>query len=142
MASSYTTNYQLPIWAASDSFLRTEFNDANQKIDAAIAQCGNCHMVTGSYVGTGVRSVSLDFADSLGAAPKLLIVRAAGDDSGGQGLILMPGMTRTFYTLAHSMNSSYFLDLIWTATGVSWSGDSAHAALCENGVTYFYLALG
>ena len=142
MASNYTTNYELPIWAASDSFLRTEFNDANQKIDAAIAQCGNCHMVTGSYVGTGVRSVSLDFADSLGAAPKLLIVRAAGDDSGGQGLILMPGMTRTFYTLAHSMSSSNFLDLTWTATGVSWSGGTEELALCEDGVVYLYLALG
>ena len=37
MASNYTTNYQLPLWAADDAFLRTEFNDANQKIDAALA---------------------------------------------------------------------------------------------------------
>ena len=38
MASDYTSNYQLPIWAPEDSFLRTEFNDANQKIDAAITE--------------------------------------------------------------------------------------------------------
>ena len=37
MASNYTTNYELPIWAADDAFLRTEFNEANQKIDAALA---------------------------------------------------------------------------------------------------------
>ena len=36
MASNYTTNYELPIWAADDAFLRTRFNDANQKIDAAL----------------------------------------------------------------------------------------------------------
>ena len=142
MASNYTEHYQLPIWAPEDSFLREEFNDANQKIDAAIAQRGNCRMVTGSYVGTGGRSVSLDFADSLGAAPKLLIVRAADNESSGQGLILMPGMTRTFYTLAHSLNSANYLDLQWTATGVSWSGGSPEVAFCEEKVTYLYLALG
>ena len=36
MASNYTENYQLPIWAADDAFLRTEFNDAHEKIDGAI----------------------------------------------------------------------------------------------------------
>ena len=38
MASNYTENYQLPLWAADDAFLREEFNDANQKIDAAICE--------------------------------------------------------------------------------------------------------
>ena len=42
MASNYTTNYELPLWAADDAFLRTEFNDANQKIDAALE--GNLHL--------------------------------------------------------------------------------------------------
>ena len=37
MASNYTTNYELPLWEPQDSFLRTEFNEAHQKIDAAIA---------------------------------------------------------------------------------------------------------
>ena len=37
MATNYTENYQLPLWAADDAFLRTEFNDAHEKIDAALA---------------------------------------------------------------------------------------------------------
>ena len=37
MASEYTANYELPIWAADDAFLREEFNEANQKIDGALA---------------------------------------------------------------------------------------------------------
>ena len=57
MASSYTTNYELPIWAADDAFLRTEFNEANEKIDAALGVLAqstcNCRIVTGSYTGTG-----------------------------------------------------------------------------------------
>ena len=34
--ASYTTNYQLHQWEASDSFLRTDFNTDFQKIDAAV----------------------------------------------------------------------------------------------------------
>ena len=36
MASNYTTNYALPLWEPQDSFLRTEFNEAHQKIDDAL----------------------------------------------------------------------------------------------------------
>ena len=36
MASNYTENYGLCQWEAGDSFVRTEFNQDNQKIDAAI----------------------------------------------------------------------------------------------------------
>ena len=36
MASNYTTNYQLNQWEAGDQVLRTEFNQDNQKIDAAL----------------------------------------------------------------------------------------------------------
>ena len=34
--ATYTSNYQLHQWEASDSFLRTDFNTDFQKIDAAI----------------------------------------------------------------------------------------------------------
>ena len=37
VASNYTTNYQLNQWEAGDQVLRTEFNQDNQKIDAALA---------------------------------------------------------------------------------------------------------
>ena len=36
MASSYTENYGLCQWEAADSFIRTEFNGDNQKVDAAL----------------------------------------------------------------------------------------------------------
>ena len=38
MASNYTTNYELPLWAADDAFLCTEFNDAHEKIEDALAE--------------------------------------------------------------------------------------------------------
>ena len=36
MASNYTANYGLCQWEAADSFIRTEFNQDNAKIDAAL----------------------------------------------------------------------------------------------------------
>ena len=37
-----TQHYQLNQWAADDQVLRTDFNADNAKIDAALAQKGNC----------------------------------------------------------------------------------------------------
>ncbi len=61
MASNYTENYQLPLWAADDSFLRAEFNDANQKIDDVLGTIPK--VVTGTYGGdeTANRSIALGF---------------------------------------------------------------------------------
>ena len=36
MATNHTTNYNLNLWEASDKFVREEFNENTQKIDAAI----------------------------------------------------------------------------------------------------------
>ena len=38
MATNYTTNYGLCQWEPGDNFLRTEFNQDNAKIDAALAE--------------------------------------------------------------------------------------------------------
>ena len=53
MASNYTTNYELPLWEPQDSFLRTEFNDANQKIDAGLTAANAERIHVGSYTGDG-----------------------------------------------------------------------------------------
>ena len=70
MASNYTENYQLPLWAADDAFLRTEFNDANQRIDAALASASADRMFVGSYTGNGQNNRTIQ----LPCTPKLLIV--------------------------------------------------------------------
>ena len=71
MATNHTTNYQLNQWEAADQVLRTDFNDDNAKIDAAltglaakntelegavaaaVAGAGNCRMELFTYTGTG-----------------------------------------------------------------------------------------
>lgn len=75
MASNYTENLGLCQWEATDHVLRTEFNEDNQKIDAAlgkmaeygdtiaqhtttIARLGNCQIHTRNYTGNGVAGPS------------------------------------------------------------------------------------
>lgn len=41
MASNYTEQYKLCQWEATDQVLRTDFNEDNQKIEAAIKEVRN-----------------------------------------------------------------------------------------------------
>ena len=138
--ASYTTNYQLHQWEASDSFLRTDFNTDFQKIDAAIKgvetaantalalkadkmeltqACGaldeaKCETLTGSYTGNGANTRTID----LGCAPRAVFV--------GE-FLAVPGMT-----------SNYLLSL--TASGFQVR-DSLGTSTNSSGETYYYLAL-
>ena len=138
--ASYTTNYQLHQWEASDSFLRTDFNTDFQKIDAAIKgvetaantalalkadkteltqACGaldeaKCETLTGSYTGNGANTRTID----LGCSPKAVFV--------GE-FLAVPGMT-----------SNYLLSL--TASGFQVR-DSLGTSTNSSGETYYYLAL-
>lgn len=67
MSTNHTTNYNLNQWLATDQVKRTEFNEDNAKIDAALKNLadqvtehgqelvnfGNCEIETFSYTGTG-----------------------------------------------------------------------------------------
>ena len=62
-----TANFQLTQWEKTDRILMEEFNSDNEKIDTALksnadgvaalqtalASCGNCKIVYGTYTGTG-----------------------------------------------------------------------------------------
>ena len=62
MASNYTTNYELPLWEPQDSFLRTEFNDANQKIDDALIQLSYIQVAKATLETMG-QTLTLDVSD-------------------------------------------------------------------------------
>lgn len=52
MASNYTEKYGLCQWEATDAVLRTDFNEDNQKIDAALkTQAGNISNLTAQMAG-------------------------------------------------------------------------------------------
>ena len=91
--ASYTTNYGLHQWKATDNFLRTDFNADFEKIDEALGT--KPELVSGSYTGDGTasRTIPLDFT------PKALYLCTetgqAYDSSNGSstsyGGLVLPG---------------------------------------------------
>ena len=85
MSTNKTTHYQLNQWEAEDKVLRSEFNEDNQKIDAALAGLvsqlvGKAdktelaalpRILIGSYTGTGTTTKT---HYSLGARPKVVLL--------------------------------------------------------------------
>ena len=110
--ATYTANYQLHQWVPEDNFLRTDFNQDFQKIDAALAGLeagkvgpealeplksdiasvrsianGKAAVAMGSYAGNG----TLPRTISLGYTPKAVFVSISGNvltalNSGGAPL--------------------------------------------------------
>ena len=94
--ATYTTNYGLHQWEASDDFLRTDFNTDFAKIDAALGEKadgedlaevenlaeGKCRVVTGCYTGSGTSERTI----TLGFRPKVVAVDNMGSFSSGYEL--------------------------------------------------------
>ena len=66
--ATYTANYGLHQWEASDNFLRTDFNTDFGIIDGALGE--KAEFVTGAYAGDGAAARTV----SLGFTPKAVLV--------------------------------------------------------------------
>ena len=84
--ANYTAHYHLHQWEPEDSFLRGDFNEDFQKIDAGLAGRGDCSLLFGSYVGP-VRAYRTYTGDSSqGALGKLRFMPrclSEGEHAGG-----------------------------------------------------------
>ena len=70
----YTQNYPLPLWDKEDAVLRTDFNENNQKIDAALGAAGNCRIACGTYTGTGNYGVDNPNTLTFDFTPKVVFI--------------------------------------------------------------------
>ena len=149
MSTNHTANYDLCQWEATDQVLRTDFNQDNAKIDAALAShaaeiagFGNCQIETGSYVGAGDTSNSLTFS----GVPLLVFVQAvSGNPCWG---ILLNGCE---YVITYVADQRDECVSTVTACTASWEGNTVsfyrHVSNYErnvlngNGQTYRYVAL-
>lgn len=133
---NYTENHHLPQWASSDRVLRSDFNDAMASIDTALAACGNCKIVFGTYTGNGDYSQSplLQF-DSTPIALFLL--------GGGYSVWMLQGSGT--WSFAHDSGISTPIGARWENNSVCWwYAGNAHTAaemLNKEGTVYKYLAL-
>ena len=167
MATNPTTNYQLNQWEPTDQVLRTDFNADNAKLDAAladlanskadqsgldalsatvaghtaaIAQCGNCKIVYGTYVGTG--TYGQDFPSTLTFDYKSLLVSIMPADTSSMSVAIGFHAVRGsnfLYTLADSFNSDVTLN--WQDKALSWWGSSSSYQYNMQNQAYCYVAL-
>ena len=88
-----TENLKLNVWEKTDPIHAKDFNDNFQTLDSAVQVCSK--IAYGSYVGTGYNGENhpnrLDFADTLGTAPKIVFVIS---DTGAYQLSMLHGMTQ------------------------------------------------
>ena len=92
MSTNHTTNYDLNQWEGTDKVLRTEFNEDNAKIDAALkanadaiaanmaamALKGNCKLEYFTYTGTGKSGANNPTVYTFSKAPVLFL--ACGEE--------------------------------------------------------------
>ena len=154
MASNHTTNYNLNQWEATDKVLRTEFNEDNAKIDAALkanaaaidtletqlvsglAGTGNCQIELKTYTGNGKYGEYQPTRLTFSAVPALVLIfgyRAICVHRGGS----FSG------TLSASTGSGTGVDNIsfsWSGNTVSFYSNNPGAQLNADGQTYWAVA--
>ena len=142
MASNYTTNYELPLWAADDAFLRTEFNDAHEKIEDALTETAENipKIAVGSYVGDGRMGFSNSIQIEIGFAARLVLIMRESGNSQATALFLRPCKIGAVIA-----NGNCAPGLTWTSTGVSWCANDIYGAggvMNEKNTTYHWWAIG
>lgn len=137
-----TSNYQLNQWAESDRILRTDFNSDNAKIEAALADlteavagCGNCQIVYGSYVGAGNYGSTHPNSLTFSGQPLLVLVL---DDRLGAIAALVHGAPCA--TLMYPRDNIREMDLVWSGNSVSWNSDSTVNQMNVSTRHYYFIA--
>ena len=132
-----TGKYGLSQWDAEDRILREDFNADNAMIEAAleaqaaaIANCGNCKIVTGNYAGNNKTGPSNPVTLTFPVAP--LAVFVIGDRA---MIALRPNPT------GHITDGG-IVNLRWTGANLAWyHNDNAYLQMNVSGTTYYYIAL-
>lgn len=134
MASGQTANFGLNQWAAEDKVIRTEFNEDNAKIDAALPR-----MITGNYSGTGTKNI---IHYEIGAKPKLLLLMTDNSQNAGDCLGLAIDGACAFIQKTGSCRRLIGNYITFSADGFSInhsvSGDAQYGFNAQGYRTYYW----
>ena len=151
-----TSNYQLSQWDAEDRIQREDFNGDNAKVDAAlkaqsdeitaltsaVALCGNCKIVYGSYTGTGTYGSANPCSLTFEHRPVLVYVQGASKQSSDDKKLRM--LRPATWAAGWEGNTYWANTVIWTEKGVKWYNSTQYtSALVQfntNGEVYYYIA--
>ena len=148
-----TANFQLTQWEKTDRILMEEFNSDNEKIDTALkssadgvaalqtalASCGNCKIVYGTYTGNGKSGSANPNKLTFDGKPVLVIVQAQSNTTNYDfHLRLVRGCG---WAVGDRGNYSYTNSVAWGENFVSWTNDDAETQFNLHGSVYSYIAL-
>lgn len=155
MATNHTSNYQLCQWEATDQVLRTDFNEDNAKVDAAlkglstsvqqhstqisqinqkVAALGNCQLYQSSYTGTGTVTSTLTF-------PHKPILIHITNSTAGHFFIAAQGASKVMALTGGDLDG--FNQFTWNGKTVTWTNSRESASFQCNikGDLYLVTAL-
>lgn len=154
MSTNKTEHYHLNQWQAADKVLRTEFNEDNAKIDAALAGilqglAGKAdrselpavpRFITGSYVGTGTAGT---VQHSLGGRPKFLLLTPMKSHNGAYycGLIAAETFCIPFYSSTGMSGTTGLVTFTDDGFQMVHQSSSLDYAFNRANVEYRYLAV-
>lgn len=147
-----TVNYNLNKPEVTDPLRLADFNENSDLIDGAlgalnttaqtlntaVAGKGNCHIASGTYVGTGKYGSTNPTTIEVGFAPRLVIIYFEHFENQHCRLFTWPGM---IYDLAQAFTSETVTPL-WNDTSFGLYSASAYGQMNGSGYTYSYIAIG
>ena len=148
-----TANFQLTQWEKTDRIMMEDFNRDNAAIDAALkgnadkvaalqtalASCGNCKIVYGTYTGTGKYGRENPNKLTFSGKPVLVIVQAQSNTTDFDfHLRLVRGCG---WAVGDRGNYSYTNSVAWGENYVSWYNDKAETQFNLQNSVYSYIAL-
>ena len=143
--ANYTQHYQLHQWEGSDPFLRTDFNEDFQKIDAALNGLAGkvVQTVSGSYVGTGEYGKDHPNHLEFSFVPKLVVIVINATGILEAGNVLLWGQSSSS-GVGGTTNTGGCLNqiLTWSGQTLSWYAGNQEKQLNQAQTTYHYFALG
>ena len=148
-----TANFQLTQWEKTDRILMEEFNSDNEKIDTALkssadgvaalqtalASCGNCKIVYGTYTGTGKYGRENPNKLTFDGKPVLVIVQAQSNTTNYDFHLRM--IRGCNWAVGDRGNYSYTNSVAWGENFVSWTNDDAETQFNLQNSVYSYIAL-
>ena len=148
-----TANFQLTQWEKTDRIMMEDFNRDNAAIDTALkssadgvaalqtalASCGNCKIVYGTYTGTGKYGKDSPNKLTFDGKPVLVIVQAQSNTTNYDFHLRM--IRGCNWAVGDRGNYSYTNSVAWGENFVSWTNDDAETQFNLQNSVYSYIAL-
>ena len=148
-----TANFQLTQWEKTDRIMMEDFNRDNAAIDTALksnadkaaalqtalASCGNCKIVYGTYTGNGKSGSANPNKLTFDGKPVLVIVQAQSNTTDFDFHLRM--IRGCDWAVGDRNNYSYTNSVAWGENYVSWYNNKAETQFNLQGSVYSYIAL-